>query len=89
MAKILFVGQASSQMEFSYQAFFALHAASELMGSAENNRGAGACFMILGIMLAMQSQQAYHRSIKYIKKSEELQLEIIAAREKSIRVNGE
>lgn len=53
MAKILYVGQASSQMEFSYQAFFDLHAAAELLKSAENMRGCGACFMILGIMLAM------------------------------------
>lgn len=30
MAKILFVGHASAQSDFSYQAFFNLHAAAEL-----------------------------------------------------------
>lgn len=34
--------------------------------------------MILGIMLAMQSEETYLRSIKYMQYSEELQKNIIA-----------
>ena len=77
MAKILFVGRASSQLEFSYQAFFDLLTAAETLQQYNDNRGTGACYMILGIMLAMQSGETYMRSIKYMKYSERLQQKII------------
>lgn len=53
MAKILFVGHASAQSDFSYQAFFNLHAAAELLTGQRNLRGAGTCYMIIGTKLAM------------------------------------
>ena len=56
MAKILFVGQASSHSEFSYEALFNLHQAAELFETTDNKRGAGACYMLLGCMLATQHQ---------------------------------
>ena len=56
MAKILFVGQASSHSQFSYEALFNLHQAAELFETTDNKRGAGACYMLLGCMLATQHQ---------------------------------
>ena len=63
MAKILFVGHASSQSDFSYQAFFNLHSAAELLQNRGNLTGAGACYMIIAIKLTMQSEDTYSRAI--------------------------
>ena len=42
-----------------------------------NYRGAGACYMILGIKLAMQSEDTYDRAIQYMQRSEQLQKSVI------------
>ena len=57
VAKILFVGHASAQSDFSYQSFFNLHAAADVFKGQNNKRGAGSCYMIIGTKLAMQSQE--------------------------------
>ena len=62
-ARILFVGHESSLSAFSYQAFFNLTAAAELLQEQNNQRGAGACYMILGIKLATQMEDAYDQAI--------------------------
>ena len=74
MAKILFVGHASSQSDFSYQAFLNLHSAAELLQNRGNLTGAGACYMIIALKLAMQSEETYKRAIQYMTRSEMLQI---------------
>ena len=73
MARILFVGHASTQSDFSYQAFFNLQATAELMQGQRNWRGAGTCFMIIGTKLATQSDADYNRAMQYLKRSEQFQ----------------
>ena len=88
MAKILYIGQASSQMEFSHQAFFDLTAAGELLKDMNMQRACGACYMIIGIMLAMQSHTTYHRCINYIRHAENLQEQIIESYQNQRREHG-
>ena len=54
MAKILFVAHHASELstDFSVQSFFNLTAAGELLFEQNNKRGAGACYMIIGIKQA-------------------------------------
>ena len=71
MARILFVGHASTQSDFSYQAFFDLQATAELLLKQRNLRGAGTCYMIIGTKLATQSDEEYDRAMQYLNRSEQ------------------
>ena len=62
-AKILYVGHASTQSDFSYQALINLHSVAEMLHSQKNLRGAGTCYMIIGTKLAMQTDDSYLRAI--------------------------
>lgn len=72
MAKILFVGHASAQTDFSYQQFFDLTAAAELLNNQRNFKGTGIIYMILAVKLALQSDENYPQAIRYMIHSEQI-----------------